>query len=262
MTDDKYTIGWNNFQSHLQKSHKNLFNDKLFADVTLVSDDLKKVSAHKTILSNASSVFMQLLTITSNSSNSILYLKGIQYEDLEALLKFIYIGEAKVNEHRIEQFCKIAEDFDLDSANLSDENFKEEPQTNYVNSSFEEDNTIEQNTTSENQADSYDSKNIEQIQVKQDSNVSDLKKESIKSRDCPDCNSSFSNVGNMNMHYRTKHAGRTFPCNRCQKNFTRKVTLQAHLRIEHDGIMLKCKFCDKTFTRDFNRKIHVSKYHE
>jgi len=119
MAKDRYAISWNNFPAHLQNSHQDLFQHKLFADVTLVSDDMKQVSAHRTILCSASPIFKQLLTLSPIKSNPILFLKGIMYEDLESLLQFIYLGETKVYEQRIEEFCNLAEDFDLESANLS-----------------------------------------------------------------------------------------------------------------------------------------------
>ena len=54
---------------HLLYTSKELYKDKLFADVTLLSDDLIQMKAHKTVLSSASEFFKQLFT--ENESLSV-----------------------------------------------------------------------------------------------------------------------------------------------------------------------------------------------
>ena len=48
---------------------KQLKNDKMFTDVTLVSDDKKKLSAHKSILAYSSPYFYSILK--SSSENTV-----------------------------------------------------------------------------------------------------------------------------------------------------------------------------------------------
>ena len=68
------------FNSQLQNV-KGLLSEALhsgyMADVTLVSDDLKHISAHKFILAACSPVFRNILVDDSSQSSQILYLKGI-----------------------------------------------------------------------------------------------------------------------------------------------------------------------------------------
>ena len=40
---DLYNLDWSTFQSHLLYTSKELYKDKLFADVTLLSDDLIQI---------------------------------------------------------------------------------------------------------------------------------------------------------------------------------------------------------------------------
>ena len=93
---DTYNIAWNTFQNHLNDRSKNLYYEKLFTDVTLVSDDMVQFQAHRTVLSTASPTFMKLLMINT-SANSVFYLKGVHHLELEAILQFIYLGEASVS---------------------------------------------------------------------------------------------------------------------------------------------------------------------
>ena len=108
----KYQIKWNSFPDYLAESNKNLYDEKEFADVTLVSDDLTEVEAHKTVLSNASTVLKKLLKIKP-VNHPILFLKGINGKDLDSIVQFIYLGETIIHEDRIQEFANIAEDLKI-----------------------------------------------------------------------------------------------------------------------------------------------------
>merc|ERR1712126_311452 len=108
----KYNIEWNTFQSNLSDNNKELYKSKLYADVTLVSDDLIKVRAHRTVLSGASDLFKKLLMMNANAEPWI-YVKGVKLQELQAILEFIYTGETKVYENRIELFLKTFKEFEI-----------------------------------------------------------------------------------------------------------------------------------------------------
>ena len=108
----KYQIKWNSFPDYLAESNKNLYDEKEFADVTLVSDDLTEVEAHKTVLSNASTLLKKLLKIKS-VNHPILFLRGINGKDLESIVQFIYLGETIIHEDRIQEFANIAENLKI-----------------------------------------------------------------------------------------------------------------------------------------------------
>ena len=74
-----------------------------FTDVTLVTDDKKTIKAHRNILSACSPVFKNILQMEINHSNPVIYLRGIQYSEIESLLQFIYLGEAKFYEERMNE---------------------------------------------------------------------------------------------------------------------------------------------------------------
>ena len=84
-----------------------------FNDVTLVSDDYKQFPAHKVILSAGSTVLRKLLLINSSSQNPVLYLKGMRNEELRTVLQFLYLGEARIPEDRVNDFMKAAQDLEL-----------------------------------------------------------------------------------------------------------------------------------------------------
>ena len=72
-----------------------------------------QIQKHRTVLSSASSFFKQHITINQNNNNNVLYLKGIHRQELEAMLEFIYVGEAKIDEERIHKFIDAMKDLSL-----------------------------------------------------------------------------------------------------------------------------------------------------
>ena len=77
------------------ETQKELFQEKHFADVTLVSDDEIQLKAHKVILSSSSSFFRNLL-LNNPHPHPLLFMRGIKKLHLMSILQFMYIGEAKV----------------------------------------------------------------------------------------------------------------------------------------------------------------------
>ena len=81
----QYEISWNSFQAHLASHQSQLFEDKMFADVTLVTDDMTSYKAHKTVLSGASDLFKNLFMLDT-SSQPLIFIRGVQNRELEGLL--------------------------------------------------------------------------------------------------------------------------------------------------------------------------------
>ena len=79
-----------------------------FADVTLVCDDKKKLKAHRNILSACSPVFKNMLKIDQQSNHPVIYLRGIQHLQMEAILKFVYLGETSIHQDILTEFIQTA----------------------------------------------------------------------------------------------------------------------------------------------------------
>ena len=92
---------------------KEMMTSENFADVTLVSDDKKTIKAHKSVLSACSPVFMNILSLESQNSHPVIYLRGIQYPEIESILQFMYLGEAKFYEERMNEFIMVAKNLEI-----------------------------------------------------------------------------------------------------------------------------------------------------
>ena len=87
-----------------------LMSSDTFTDVTLVCDDQKQLKAHKVILSAFSSVFKNIFT---QNNIPLIYLRGIDYSEMESIIQFIYLGETAFYQERLEVFLKVAKDLDI-----------------------------------------------------------------------------------------------------------------------------------------------------
>ena len=112
MKKEQYSFKWNSIQSDVWDARQELFIGKKYADVTLVSDDLVKFPAHKTVLGSASPVFASLLELTTEQC-PVMFLKGVSQIQLEAMLKFVYIGEASISKDQVQEFYKISSDLGI-----------------------------------------------------------------------------------------------------------------------------------------------------
>ena len=80
-------LKWNYFQENISSTFGSLREDTNFADVTLVCEDNQQVDAHKVILA-ASSPFFQNLFRKNTYAHSMIYMRGMKYEDLVAIADF------------------------------------------------------------------------------------------------------------------------------------------------------------------------------
>ena len=96
------------FQSSAPNILRQLHRDQDFIDVTLVSADHQQIGAHKVILSSASPFFRELLVRHSHPA-PLLYLKGIQAQELKHLLEFIYLGTTRIQGGLLDAFLEAGE---------------------------------------------------------------------------------------------------------------------------------------------------------
>ena len=109
---EKLFLHWNDFQENIKGAFGIFRKDENFNDVTLVCEDGQQVEAHKVILA-VSSPFFQKLLGKNKHPHPLVYMKGIEFDHLLAILDFLYRGEANVLEKNLDSFLAIAEDLQL-----------------------------------------------------------------------------------------------------------------------------------------------------
>jgi len=108
MSSEKFCLRWNDFETNISSAFRELRDDKDFFDVTLACDD-EQIQAHKVILSACSPFFRNILRRNPHQ-NPLLYLKGVKFTDLQAVLNFMYHGEVNVAQEELNSFLAVAED--------------------------------------------------------------------------------------------------------------------------------------------------------
>merc|ERR1711915_106572 len=103
----RYTLSLSDFQATAGSTFKELLSDTNFADVTLVAEEENEILAHKVILASSSSFFKRIL-IKHSQKTPIIYLNGIRFSDLQAIVNFIYLGEVEVRQEHLDTFLRAA----------------------------------------------------------------------------------------------------------------------------------------------------------
>ena len=108
MANEQFCLKWNDFETNVSTAFRELREDKDFFDVTLACDD-EQIQAHKVILAACSTFFRTVLR-RNRHEHPLLYLKGVKYIDLVAVLNFMYHGEVNVAQDDLNSFLQVAED--------------------------------------------------------------------------------------------------------------------------------------------------------
>ena len=111
--EEKLSVQWADFKNNISASFGELRTENDFADVTLACED-RNFEVHKLILSASSPFFKALLKRASKQPHHpMIYMRGVQAKDLEALVDFIYLGEANILQENLGSFLAIAEELKL-----------------------------------------------------------------------------------------------------------------------------------------------------
>ena len=113
-TSEKFCLKWNDFRENVHTAFGELREDRDFTDVTLACEDGYQVEAHKVILA-ASSPFFQNILRKNKHPHPLIYMRGIKIEDLEAIVDFLYYGEANIYEEDVVRFLLIAKELSISS---------------------------------------------------------------------------------------------------------------------------------------------------
>ena len=113
MQQQKFSLTADAFSDHQRVILHDLLETNDFADVTLVCDDLKQIKAHRNILSASSPVFKTMLHIDTNNSHPVIYLRGIQYTEMESIIQYIYQGKATFLQERLNDLLSTAKSLQI-----------------------------------------------------------------------------------------------------------------------------------------------------
>ena len=110
--EDKYSIQWQDYKNSASSSFGLIREEKHLSDVTLVTSDEALVDAHKVVLS-ATSKFFKNLFKKLRDQKPVIYLGTVTEKNLNYLMEYIYTGETQVIQQELDEFLKIAQNFQI-----------------------------------------------------------------------------------------------------------------------------------------------------
>ena len=248
MHQEKYSLSWQAYSDHLREMMQEIMNDD-FADVTLISEDKKQIKAHKNIVSACSLVLKDIVNI-EGSTKSIIYLKGINFSELESIMQFIYLGEATFYEERMDDFLEVARSLEIkelckakreSNDALNDEPLPNDPVTSNENSGEEK---------------------IKDLMNMESKDNMERREALSGNYECDMCHKGYTNQGNLYTHIQSVHEGVKYSCNQCEYQASRQSHLKRHINSIHEGIKYACDQCDYQVKRQEYLKTHIKFKHE
>ena len=222
MNPEKYTLTWQSHPDYLTEIMQEMITSENFTDVTIVTDDKKTIKAHRNILSACSPVFKNILQMDITNSHPVIYLRGIQYSEIESILQFVYLGEAKFYEDRMNELLLVSKNLEI--RELS-KNVEIDPAASIKNQQDITDAVDHTNITEEEQGSIMESEPSYDKEVKR----SKIIKVGSKFQ-CPQCDKAFSWNSHVHAHIRSVHEGVKYACNQCDYQATRQSLLTTHIQ--------------------------------
>ena len=105
--DEQFCLRWNNYQSNLMSTFTSLLHQKALVDITLVAEG-QAIQAHRVVLSACSQYFQTICTRFCESQ-PVVVLKDVSFNELQALLTYIYTGKLNVSRDMLAPLLKTAE---------------------------------------------------------------------------------------------------------------------------------------------------------
>ncbi|KAK9496949.1 hypothetical protein O3M35_012850 [Rhynocoris fuscipes] len=104
----QYCLRWKYHHSNLQVMFAQLLERESFCDVTLACEG-KTLRAHKMMLSACSTYFDSIFS-KHEDKDPIVILKDVKFEDIKALVEFMYKGEINVENSQLNTLLQTAEE--------------------------------------------------------------------------------------------------------------------------------------------------------
>ena len=254
------------FETRLTSTFEDLYTNQTFTDVTLVGDDHIQLPAHKLVLSACSAVLRDLL-LHNPHPHPLLYMRGINSQQLKSLLKYFYLGRTNVFQDSIYNFLAISRDLKVEDLMLTslaeDGNIHKEPFTVGDGDNIEE---LAENGPQPLDSEMLDSlqETIEECASTSMNGLSSLENFALESESyyCDQCEYKSVNKKYIKTHKETKHDGIKYYCDQCEYKANTKGHLKKHQNAVHEGVRYPCNQCEFKAIQKAHLKTHQESIHE
>jgi len=247
---EKFSLKWNDFHSNVSKSFSVFRNEEYLHDVTLVSDDHKKVAAHKLVLSACSEYFRDVFKNQEDKSQLLICLDGTSSEDIKNIMDYIYNGEVQIYQENLDRFLAVAKRLKLKGL-IGNEDVKEEERDSVFVDCFKD-----------------------YVDEFKEIPLTDLAPRSTKPKNERKAivlanSANLSDIDEKVQEYLEEVSDGSFKCNFCGKtssgqNMSRKnqkQTMKRHIETHLEGLTYTCPICQKTARSSNALRMHKSLKH-
>lgn len=253
---EKFSLKWNDFQPNIARSFTKLRHETDFYDVTLVSDDQKQVFAHKIVISSCSDYFRNILKQNIHP-NPLLCLEGVNFDELNRILDYIYNGEIQLHETDLDGFLRISQRLKLEGlAGEENSNFKNNIQEEKLKKQNDDRESNLKNSlqslwskTQEESKQKYEQKEI--IPNFLNSTVI-VNSDTIETID---------ELDQKILEHIEKSEDGKWKCNICGKLLRFRSHAKEHVEIHFDNLSFPCQFCETTVRSRNAMRSHMFKSH-
>ena len=286
----RLNLSWDDFHSTVSKSFSSMRDEDYLADVTLITDDNKQVSAHKLVMSASSAYFKSIFKINKNLPSLFLCLEKVNAKNLSHLLDYMYNGEVQIEEENLEEFLTVARRFKLEGLC---EKVIEKANNGKEDKSLNEEVIEDEETKSQQEEDENESKLWKNIPLKQELIQSGMEikelietgnelkelietgieniKESKSYKNCSVIRKIVPNkitqgekeLNEVINQFIERHMDKgKYECKLCGKVAKIKTNLKNHIETHMEGLEFSCKMCERKFKTRIMLAVHVSKVHK
>ena len=239
---EKLCLKWNDFQGNMNTTFESLRVEKEFSDVTLACADGQQVEAHKVILA-ASSPFFQNILKKNSHPHPLIFMKGVKFEDLQAIVDFLYCGEANIFQENIDAFLAIAEELKLKGLTSQPDRSEENMNPNKIGTSSKPTFKTEKWVSDQIQ------NNLASTEDKTTSELSQgglIPVQSFVSTDVQELDTKVKSLMDLSAN-RASNGHKAYVCKVCGKE-GQWVAIRDHIESNHlEGVSLPCNVCEKTY---------------
>ncbi|KAJ0181881.1 hypothetical protein K1T71_002603 [Dendrolimus kikuchii] len=287
----QFSLRWNNYVTHVTEAFNVLRFENDLVDVTLCCDG-GKIKAHKMLLSACSTYFKQIFK-ENPCQHPVIIFRNFKYEDLNAIINFMYHGEVNIFQEQLESFLitaellevkgltdnaeeessksqlMIGENSSLDLSSKASIRFIEdivpvlsdEPiNLATINNAREEDipqtSSLKQNLDNEN-----DNTDVPTEVTKTEDSLSNKTKTIQPVEEMQvDGQSGSSAVEDLSDKSSSESELAKFRCQLCPKGFKHPTSLTLH-KDSHAG-KTQCPVCHRSFSRSYDMRSHLQRIHQ
>ena len=248
---EKFSLKWNDYSSNWSRSLSQLRKETNFADVTLVTDDKVKFSAHTILLSSCSNTFKFILKENTHShTNPLIYLSGVSSVNLGFILDYIYNGEVNLYQEQLDSFLESSEKLEIEGLlggkqeETSQEGWDSEENVQIKEKSPDEEKSL------------VTMKSISSVKTR-----SQVIRPQVYDDKSIDVSSMTPEEVEVEIERLFQKTDGVWSCLTCGFTNIRKSKIRRHVEVHIDGLSYTCNFCHKEFRLKDSLDCHISRVH-